>query len=73
MRSFFAFLAVNIFFIAANALFAGAIWLAFTVSKHIMPAAMDEPLLVFIIGTLVLIWCIWLISVAVKRFTGVSR
>lgn len=55
MRMALAFIVVNTGFIAANGLFALAIWSAFKVSVWAYPDLTESPILVFVIGTAVLI------------------
>lgn len=72
MRALFAFLAVNLGFIAANAFFAGAIYGVFKLGQLLFPDVMENPWFVLVFGTATLAGCLWCMKWSLE-FIGAQR
>lgn len=74
MRSVLAWIAINIFFIAVNLVFAGGIYLLFKFGKAVAPDLMESPLFVYPLGLVALagaiafaFWCVRLMPTFLRR------
>lgn len=80
MRSVLGWIAINIFFIVVNLVFAGAIYLLFRFGKAMAPELMESPLFVYPLGLAALagaiafaFWCMRLIPTVLQRFENRGR
>lgn len=80
MRSVLAWIAVNVFFIAVNLVFAGGIYLLFKFGKAVAPELMESPFFVYPLGLVALagaiafaFWCVRRIPTFLQRFENRGR
>lgn len=80
MRSVLGWIAINVFFVAVNLVFAGGIYLLFKFGKAVAPELMESPLFVYPLGLVALagaiafaFWCMRLVPIFLRRFEGRER